>query len=179
MHKKRKLAWNDERTAQLARFWAAGLSASTIAERLGGVSRNAVIGKLHRLGLSQQAAKPKAKAQPSTAARKPASPQSLSVQGAQALKPALAPSPAPSPRLAVVPRTKPEAEASGVTLIELKERMCRWPEGDPKTPEFRFCGARRANEGPYCARHAGLAHKPGKIARNRGVFACKTSRMHN
>ena len=156
----KRLDWDDERIALLTRLWTEGLSASSIASRLGGVTRNAVIGKVHRLGLSTPAPAPKVK-RPAKAAdvarRRPPS-QSRPVKGASpAQKPVARPTPAPKPRLVVFPKPEAAPAAARVTLLQLKDHMCRWPEGDPKTPDFRFCGARRAGDLPYCARHARLA----------------------
>ena len=154
--------WSNERIELLIRLWGEGLSASLIAARLGDVTRNSVIGKVHRLGLSGRATKSTSKGrraektapqpQPKTRTRIPC----CAVDGALALKPVAKPEPAPRPLLTVVARPEEEPATPGVTILELKEHMCRWPEGDPKTPDFRFCGRSRVDDRPYCARHARL-----------------------
>ena len=157
------LTWTKERIELLTKLWTEGLSASQIATELGnGVSRNAVLGKAHRLGLAQSKGMEGSTARP----RKPPPPE----PPAQAEPPAHQ-DPAPLPRTACEqPTRQPEvttisAEVDaprlhGVTIMELREAMCRWPLGDPTTPAFRFCGA-RANSGlPYCPYHAQIAYQP-------------------
>jgi GcrA cell cycle regulator len=162
-----KMDWSEERIAELGRLWAEGLSASKIAGQLGGVSRNAVIGKVHRLGLpGRKTASRASKAKPSNKSCQTAPARSArlvsAVQGALALKPVAAPEPRPKPRLVIVPEPEPELEleleiAAGVTLLDLDEDMCRWPEGDPKAPDFHFCGQPSVESQSYCARHLGIA----------------------
>jgi GcrA cell cycle regulator len=156
--------WTDERVELLAKLWAEGLSASQIAAQLGGVSRNAVIGKVHRLGLS---GRNKVAAPAPQRARKPARPAGLpsnpsTFQG----NPAMTPRPAAQPETPPAARHDPAAEelaipmSERVTIMELRESMCRWPLGDPTTPEFRFCGQRAITGLPYCAHHAQIAYQP-------------------
>jgi GcrA cell cycle regulator len=162
------MAWTDEIVEQLKQHWMDGKSASQIAGLLGnGVTRNAVIGKVHRLGLAGRAKTPG-----SAAARPPrrlASPPAHRIAGPRLNSPA--------PRmmrgataLAFAPHALSELEqpefesvvvpmSLRVTIIELKESMCRWPLGDPATSEFRYCGSPTAS-GPYCAYHGGLAYQP-------------------
>ena len=159
--------WTDERVELLKKLWGDGLSASQIATEIGGgITRNAVIGKVHRLGLSGRG---KAKAPPPQRPRK-AAPQAPS-----------APAPAPRPTAVIAPapatldvETQPElapvplavADEVGiplserVTIMDLRESMCRWPMGDPTKPEFRFCGARSVTGLPYCSHHAQVAYQP-------------------
>jgi GcrA cell cycle regulator len=158
-------AWTDERVELLKKLWSDGLSASQIAAQIGGVTRNAVIGKVHRLGLSGRAKSnaPAAQQQP----RKPARPASHVLQRSQAAphRAAAAAMPADVPALTPEPLVDLPDEiaipmSQRVTLMELRESMCRWPMGDPTTPEFRFCGARAVTALPYCAHHAQVAYQP-------------------
>ena len=155
--------WTEERVELLKKLWSDGFSASQIAAEIGGVTRNAVIGKVHRLGLS-------GRGKTSTAGiprpRKPrlAGPQPVSApmaRGNVALAPKIAPRLIPQP----LPQAVPEEQvvvplAERVTIMELRESMCRWPMGDPTTPEFRFCGARAIGGLPYCTHHAQIAYQP-------------------
>jgi GcrA cell cycle regulator len=169
--------WSDERVELLKKLWADGLSASQIAAEIGNVTRNAVIGKVHRLGLSGRAKSPASSApRPRKApTRSPSHPmshggampngggggQAHAVRGNTALAPSLRPDadpfvdPVPEPRQDVV---VPMSER--VTIMELRESMCRWPLGDPTTPEFRFCGSKSASSLPYCHYHARIAYQP-------------------
>jgi GcrA cell cycle regulator len=159
-----KMPWTDDRVEQLKRMWSEGLTASQIAARIGnGVTRNAVIGKVHRLGLSGRVAKvrtPQPKPQ-----RKIYEPHRANlVSGANALKPSFRPHPKP---IAI-----PEPEPEPIRLIEvptgeqrcsimhLSDRTCRWPIGDPGTEEFCFCGTKPREKGPYCEYHARMAYQP-------------------
>ena len=158
--------WTEERVELLGRLWGEGLSASQIAVTLGGgVTRNAVIGKVHRLGLSGRVLKPVEDA--TAARRKPA--QEVEIETAIAVVEVEAPEPVAilSHRLAPdfpVPAAKPEpvalAASQRVTIMDLRESMCRWPIGDPTTPEFGFCGARSITGLPYCTHHAQIAYQP-------------------
>ncbi|MBB3021678.1 GcrA cell cycle regulator [Microvirga lupini] len=159
--------WTDERVELLKKLWTDGLSASQIAAELGNVTRNAVIGKVHRLGLSGRAkdAKPAAStatARPRKATRAPSAPAPLPPQphpnnvvvAPIALQPVTQePSVYIEDDLAV-----PVSER--VTIMDLRESMCRWPMGDPTKPEFRFCGARSITGLPYCTHHARVAYQP-------------------
>ncbi|MFG1424034.1 GcrA family cell cycle regulator [Roseixanthobacter liquoris] len=157
------MSWNDERVELLKKLWGEGLSASQIAGELGGITRNAVIGKVHRLGLSGRAkstvpaARPR-KARPEAPAHKPA-PQPQTI-GNTALAPALeafvAPEPAPRPASAgnVV------AMGQRCTIMNLTEGTCRWPIGEPGTESFYFCGGRSLTGMPYCTTHARMAYQP-------------------
>ena len=160
--------WTDERVELLRKLWAEGLSASQIAAQLGGVSRNAVIGKVHRLKLSSrgraaptQARQKKAKtAAPKTT--KPASPPSRPVPqtiGATALKIEYDEETAPRPMAraddsVVVPISR------RLKLVELPDRTCTWPNGAPLNEDFHFCGTASKDGSPYCAYHARLAYQP-------------------
>ena len=207
------MSWTDERIATLTKMWESGATASQIADELGAVSRNAVIGKAHRLGLKSRPSPVKAndtakKAKPATPARKPVAKTAPSDHAAPAkpeTKPESAPAavgrPAPvsgatpsqplpnakgdSPRVVSVgpggflrqgpgdqqppippapPRrlvpAKPSPEiADKTSLLDLSDRVCRWPMGHPGEPDFHFCG-QKVNPGfPYCVEHCGRAYQ--------------------
>ncbi|WID94516.1 GcrA family cell cycle regulator [Bosea vestrisii] len=165
-------AWTEERVELLKKLWNDGLSASQIAAELGSVTRNAVIGKVHRLGLSGRAKSPgSATPRPrKPIARPPSHPAGHHSSGGAGLtrgNTALAPQFAPEIEAeAQVAREPAPSEdvvvpfSERVTIMELREYMCRWPMGDPTTPEFRFCGGRSATGMPYCAYHARIAYQP-------------------
>ena len=164
------MSWTDERVELLRKLWLDGLSASRIASELaGGVTRNAVIGKVHRLGLSGRvkAAAPVSTARarpkgPQAPLRAPAQPQraaAMPMRGNTALAIQARPIALPQVQRAsgdvVVPMTE------HVTIMDLRESMCRWPMGDPTSTEFRYCGGKTpAGEGPYCSFHSRLAYQP-------------------
>jgi GcrA cell cycle regulator len=166
------MAWTDEIVEQLKQHWIDGKSASQIAGLLGnGVTRNAVIGKVHRLGLAGRAKSPSSAA--SRPPRRMAPPPAHRVAG-----PRLSHAPRMTrgaTALAYAPQALSELEqpefesvvvpmSLRVTIIELKEAMCRWPLGDPASSEFRYCGSPSAS-GPYCAYHCGLAYQPAQDRR--------------
>jgi GcrA cell cycle regulator len=158
------MSWTNERIELLQKLWLEGWSASRIAAELGPpITRNAVIGKVYRLGLSghAKAAASNVLASPShqKAPRRPAhrhanSPQAVG-NTALAFHPLVIEAPAPqTAKDVVVPIFEP------VTILELRESMCRWPIGDPAQPEFRFCGAKKLpGQGPYCACHSRIAYQ--------------------
>ena len=147
--------WTEDRVGALKKLWLEGQSASQIAKQLGGgVTRNAVIGKVHRLGLSGRAAP----SQPARATIRPSRP-----------RPAAQPTQAPSaprrieaaparPAAAQVPAPMPDLPGTA-TVMTLGAHMCKWPIGDPSSNEFSFCG-RRSSEGVYCVEHARVAYQP-------------------
>jgi GcrA cell cycle regulator len=156
------MTWTEERIEVLTKLWAEGLSASQIAAELGGgASRNAVLGKAHRLGLVRHETKglstprsPKPPRPPSPpAAAEPPVPQAPTPAPIEQ-HPALRPAATSLAQAVVVPRS------AGVTIMELREAMCRFPLGDPTTPEFRFCGAQASTGLPYCSHHAQIAYVP-------------------
>ncbi|MCO6389057.1 GcrA family cell cycle regulator [Aliihoeflea sp. 40Bstr573] len=163
--------WTDERVELLKKLWSEGLSASQIATQLGGVSRNAVIGKVHRLKLSGRGRassatpRPKKTAPSAPKAPRPSRPVTTTI-GATALQARFdaQPETAPAPRLSsvVVPLSR------NLKLIELSERTCKWPNGDPLAEEFSFCGNDVGDCGPYCAYHARAAYQPVAERRRRG-----------
>ena len=204
------MSWTDERTETLKKMWESGATASQIADELGGVSRNAVIGKAHRLGLKARpspvksndrpAAKaaPKKKPAPAPAAAKPApapkqpqrpipatqakgppppgtptqpvpgagqggphqkivsvGPGGFLRQGPGDQQPPIPPAP---PRRLVPAKPSPDV-ADKTSLLDLSERVCRWPMGHPGEPDFHFCGE-KVNPGfPYCVEHCGRAYQ--------------------
>src|SRR5678816_1422511 len=129
--------WSDDRVEQLKTLWTEGLSASQIARALGGVTRNAVIGKVHRFGLAGRAS-PSRSERP----RLPIAPKGPSVRSH-------------------VPAAPGEEEdplqvddGSRATVLTISDRMCRWPIGDPAGSEFLFCGHSPKAGSPYCEAHA-------------------------
>ena len=160
------MSWTDERVEMLRKLWLDGLSASQIAAELAhGITRNAVIGKVHRLGLSGRVKAPSTAAprpqrpRPATsrAAPRPAAPAARG-NLALAFRPMEAPEPAPIEDVVI-----PMSEM--VEIMDLREGMCRWPVGDPTTPEFRFCGSKTHTVGPYCTHHARIAYQPAQERR--------------
>jgi GcrA cell cycle regulator len=152
------MGWTDERVETLKTLWLDGLSASQIAKQLGGVTRNAVIGKVHRLGLSGRATP----SQPTPVAFKPQRPaRPVSAAPVAPRRPTPAPNfaaQAPRPAAPAVPARVDEP--GGATVLTLGRHMCKWPIGDPSSSEFTFCGRRAADERPYCVEHAQLAYQP-------------------
>ncbi len=193
------MSWTDERVETLKKMWAEGQSASQIAKELGGVTRNAVIGKVHRLGLSNRvvgaAASASAKPEPGakTRAADPAPVADPGTADAEGDAPAAAPAVA-APAV-VVPTRKPivpagqplppqpptqeisaeamanvrqaEKNARRLKLMELSERTCKWPIGDPATDDFWFCGLTSQAGKPYCEAHVALAFQPMSSRRDR------------
>ncbi|MBZ0215975.1 MAG: GcrA cell cycle regulator [Fimbriimonadaceae bacterium] len=159
------MSWTDERVEQLTKLWSEGLSASQIASVLGGVTRNAVIGKVHRLGLSGRS-KPIRTSRPRP--RKPRAPsrtrptgRGYSSVGGAALKMDEDADAIAQPRLNPVPiedMVIPMAERK--SILELNEKTCRWPYHDPRDPDFHFCGRGTATDKPYCEHHSRLAYQP-------------------
>lgn len=144
------MAWTDERVEQLKKLWAEGLSAAQIANKMGGVTRNAVIGKVHRLGLSGRAT--------------PAKPQRGCAPSLERKEGVVAKEPQPEVK-SVIP--EPEFIAPLVldtgdrtTVSTIKNNMCKWPIGDPAKEDFHFCGQSTATGKSYCAYHAHLAFQP-------------------
>lgn len=192
------MSWTDERIEKLTKMWEGGSTASQIADELGGVSRNAVIGKAHRLGLKARPSpvKPNEKEAPAPTPKAPkadlpprplptpraapprvAAPSANSADGAVPKAPSprivsvgpggflrqgpgdqQAPIP-PAPPRRLVP-AKPSAEmAEKTSLLELNDRICRWPMGHPGEADFHFCGD-KVNPGfPYCVDHCGRAYQ--------------------
>jgi len=174
------MSWTNERVELLKKLWGEGLSASQIAGELGGVTRNAVIGKVHRLGLSGRAkssttsSKPRrARTGPPTqsAAPKKPSPQPMT-HGATALKADIAPAPVAEPQPAVEPIAELVPISQRASILTLTERTCKWPIGDPATEDFYFCGRQSETGVPYCAHHCKIAYQPvADRRRDRKVIA--------
>jgi GcrA cell cycle regulator len=200
------MSWTDERIERLKKMWHDGATASQIADELGGVSRNAVIGKAHRLGLEQRPspvkpgeekeAKKAASVAPPVAATKPepkaeapeaqsAAPATPAHRGRQLTPQELqyrsigpggfvrqgpgdqqAPIPPAPPRRLVPAKPSPEV-ADKTGLLDLNDRICKWPIGHPGEPDFHFCG-QQANPGfPYCVEHCGVAYQAQLPRRDR------------
>jgi len=185
------MSWTDERVELLKKMWGEGQSASQIAKELGGVTRNAVIGKVHRLGLSNRATsttkvEAKPKAAPKTEAKAKAPPKAADPAPKAAAAPA-APKPLPA-RKQIIPAGQPlppqpsaneispealakvsaiEKKAKKLSLMELTERTCKWPVGDPATDDFWFCGLPVQQGKPYCEAHVGVAFQPMSSRRDR------------
>ena len=150
------MTWTDARVETLTSLWGDGLSAALIAARLGGTTRNAVIGKVRRLGLQGRAALvtrrpprasllPAAKSQPRTGKRSPG----LARSRRQETKPRR---PTAPPELGAAPEIT-------VTVLTLTPANCNWPEGDPKRVDFHFCGRDKPPDSPYCPHHAARAYR--------------------
>ena len=167
--------WTDERVEKLKKLWSEGLSASQIAAQLGGVSRNAVIGKVHRLNLPGRAkaggtpasARPKRPAQatprPSNFTARPANaprPVSRPVGNALAKDEIDTDFDAQAENLPVVISGKNVVVPMSrkLELTQLTERTCKWPIGDPLTPDFYFCGQHSDEGKPYCDFHSRRAY---------------------
>lgn len=197
------MTWTDERVDTLKRMWGEGQSASQIAKELGGVTRNAVIGKVHRLGLSNrttgagdvaEAPVPEPVPPPVVEAQPAPPPRPREPVEAARPTPAPAATPAPAPvavapaRRAIIPAGQPlppqpalneispealasvrevEKRARKLTLMELTERTCKWPIGDPATDDFWFCGLPATPGKPYCEAHVGVAFQPMSARRDR------------
>ncbi|MFM1814508.1 MAG: hypothetical protein RLZ98_1203 [Pseudomonadota bacterium] len=162
------MTWTDERVELLKKLWSDGLSASQIAGRLGGVTRNAVIGKVHRLGLSGRSQTTR---QPSTrtrahirTVRRIQKPKYAPV-GNQALRALLHPDAEPlGPQIEEI--EIPIAERK--SLQDLTESSCRWPIGDPQLEDFHFCNRSKVPGLPYCEHHARRAFQPPQQRRRTG-----------
>jgi GcrA cell cycle regulator len=154
------MGWNDERVDLLKKLWSDGLSASQIAGRLGGVTRNAVIGKVHRLGLSGRA---------TTSRMKSHRPRARSQATKRLMKPRFANLGNPALRQLYLGDTEPYVPSAEELVIPLADRRsiqtlteacCRWPIGDPQQPDFHFCGKKKVVGLPYCEFHARRAFQP-------------------
>ena len=175
------MSWTDERVETLKRMWIEGQSASTIAKELGGVTRNAVIGKVHRLGLSNRAGQaPEAPAEAPAAPQPPAAipePATFSAEPPPtSLRNRIIPAGQPLPPQPSANEISAEALASvrevekgaaRLSLMELTERTCKWPIGDPATEAFWFCGLPAQAGKPYCEAHVTVAFQPMSSRRDR------------
>lgn len=188
------MSWTDERVETLKTMWSEGKSASQIAKELGGVTRNAVIGKVHRLGLSNRVGGPDRPEDEEALAAFAEDPAPEPLQ-----EPAAEPQPAASVTARVAPREtapavrpKPTGQpmppqpspseisaealanlaevakkAKRLTLMQLSERTCKWPVGDPATDDFWFCGLPAVPGKPYCETHVAVAFQPMSARRDR------------
>ncbi|WP_209425645.1 GcrA family cell cycle regulator [Pararhodobacter sp. SW119] len=197
------MSWTEERVELLKKMWTEGKSASQIAKELGSVTRNAVIGKVHRLGLSSRnggesptaaTPEPATTAAPAEAAPEPRSEEPVvPAAPTSAVKEPVEPAPIENVvqmpgRRPIVPAGQPlppqpsaneispealanvrevEKTARKLKLMELTERTCKWPIGDPATPEFWFCGLPVVAGKPYCEAHVGVAFQPMQSRRDR------------
>lgn len=155
------MTWNDERVELLKKLWTDGLSASQIASELGGITRNAVIGKVHRLGLSGRAKTPSSSAPRPRKPRAPAHMMRVSrpaMRGNTALAPVHGYEFDVEPTPELVENIVPLGQRC--SLLELNEDKCRWPIGDPGSIEFFFCGGKTLDSLPYCSYHSRLAYQP-------------------
>jgi GcrA cell cycle regulator len=145
------MGWTDERVELLKQLWSEGLSASQIARQLGGVTRNAVIGKVHRLGLAGRATPARAERPRMAVARRVARPR-----------------PVPVVQVPIVEK-EPLVDEHGrkTTVLTVSDRMCKWPIGDPSTAEFHFCGHPPKAGSPYCEAHCVKAFQPAQGRRDR------------
>ena len=157
------MSWTDERVETLKKMWGEGQSASQIAKELGGVTRNAVIGKVHRLGLSNRTAGAPAAAAPAPKPNLPARKQII--PAGQPLPPQPSANEISPEALAKV--SEVEKKAKKIGLMELTERTCKWPVGDPATDDFWFCGLPVQQGKPYCEAHVGVAFQPMSARRDR------------
>ena len=190
------MSWTDERVEILKKLWGEGQSASQIAKELGGVTRNAVIGKVHRLGLSNRATSSassksdsktkasvksisdkkigssKVNASKVSTANSPSEPRSNVTNLRRQIIPAGQPLP-PQPSAneispeALARVNEIEKKAKKISLLELTERTCKWPIGDPATEDFWFCGLPSQAGKPYCEAHVGVAFQPMSQRRDR------------
>lgn len=179
------MSWTDERVELLKKMWSEGQSASQIAKELGGVTRNAVIGKVHRLGLSNRAGAAPAKPAKEKAEKPAAAAKAAKKAEEPAARPERAQVPARKPIISAgqplppqpsANEISPEALASvrevekkskKINLMELTERTCKWPIGDPATDDFWFCGLPVQQGKPYCEAHVGVAFQPMSARRDR------------
>ncbi len=150
------MAWTEDRVEILTKLWAEGLSASQIAKQLGGVTRNAVIGKVHRLGLSGRA-KPSRPA--AVRGTKPVKAKTRIVSPPRTPKVAAVVEEAPPPPPV---EAKPLPNGEYATILTIRDHMCKWPIGDPTASDFRFCGRRIKAGEPYCESHCSVAYQPSR-----------------
>jgi GcrA cell cycle regulator len=159
------MGWNDERVELLKKLWADGLSASQIAGQLGGVTRNAVIGKVHRLGLSGRAKTPSSSVPRVRKPRQSTMRPRMRFHGNNALAPQYDMEPDLDPLANVVPM------GPRISILELSEDTCRWPIGDPGKEGFGYCGSKTKGELPYCPYHARAAYQPAADRRRQRAAA--------
>lgn len=171
------MSWTDDRIGLLKRMWKEGKSAADIAKTLGkGVTRNAVIGKAHRMGLSGRPSpiKKPVEAKKAVATAVVSKKGAKEIKGGKKISPPVSALSAKSKLKSTAPKNPAllkEIEelkkiqkdvaplGGGIALIDLTERMCKWPIGDPKEPDFAFCGLGIRPGTPYCPEHAAAAYQ--------------------
>jgi GcrA cell cycle regulator len=178
------MAWTEERVEQLKKLWSEGLSASQIATRLGEVTRNAVIGKVHRLGLAGRASvsRPKGIRPRKAVAARPAGakrPKHLRYQNPSMPREGFTPFRADG---VAEPYSRTYEELvipleERASILSLKETSCRWPIGDPQHDEFHFCGKSKLDGLPYCDFHARRAFQPAQSRRREPALPMPTMRL--
>jgi GcrA cell cycle regulator len=157
------MAWTDERIAQLKAGWEGGKTASQIAELLGeGVTRNAVIGKAHRLGLESRPSPVKAG---EDTVSPPAAPVAAAVTAAPT--PLAAPAPVPMAARPVAKKPARTGKVAKTSLLDLNEKICKWPIGHPGDADFHFCGKASQAGFPYCTEHCLVAYQAQLPRRDR------------
>ena len=147
------LTWSSERVEQLKRCFSAGLTCSQIAREIG-VTRNAVIGKMNRLGLSQPRNPAVAQARRDAKSARPRSRTRWSAFSVADQRTLLREA-FPQARVEDIPIR----DGRGCTLLELAQDRCRWPINDPGAANFCYCGNEASTDLPYCAGHARLAYR--------------------
>lgn len=162
------MSWDNERTERARKLWREGYSASVIASALGGVTRNAVIGRMHRIGESGRftptrtvkVSRPRSRLTPEQRAER-ARQQTLSKVKRKQI--------GPFPAEPLPPPDTPAPLYQRKTLLELQEHHCRWPIGNPGEPEFHFCGATKVL-GSYCETHARQAYQPAQTFKGHHAY---------
>ena len=158
--------WTRERIDILTKLWGDGLSASQVAEKIGGCTRNAVISKIHRLGLTgrpqdinrgRQGLRGRI-----TSNRRPA----YAANNNKPITPGSAAFNAPrGPTAEAEPYESTYVEidvpiAERKQLVDLEKDDCRWPIGDPRDSQFHFCNRKKLMGGVYCDHHTRVAYQP-------------------
>ncbi len=155
------MSWTIERIATLKQLWAAGESASAIASSLGEVTRNGVIGKVHRLGLAGRATRSRQRRTSRAPSLFPARRRSSKTRTRRHWQSRVS---APRKRPTILPELGPPPDRP-VTVQSLTGTTCRWPFGDPKMLGFHFCGRTKREGHPYCDHHAAIAYHPARRGR--------------
>lgn len=163
------MSWTEQKIQMLRDMWGNGYSASEIAKRLGGMTRNAVIGKAHRLKLSSRPS-PIRRDEDGAALGGSVVPAMKTPRKRVMLRPL---PPVPMPSTAIKPvkdnlrSTDTLKRVEGIAVTKAGDRHCRWPVGDPRSPDFRFCGCNAYEGLPYCIDHARVAYQNmGRKQRN-------------
>lgn len=158
------MSWTDERVEILKKLWQDGLSASQIAAELGGVTRNAVIGKVHRLGLS-------GRGQPTSSIKRQ---RRTHASGVRRTRTVTVGNLALKQSVEVLPETELQPRRNVVvpipkklSILQLTEQTCKWPIGDPSVEDFHFCGHDSLENLPYCEYHSGVAYQAPEPRRRR------------